>query len=51
VRIKDVPADPMTVALPMADSFNDRELAAFKRNTAHLRQRFALLNYELASAK
>ena len=45
VRIKDVPADPMTVALPMADSFNDRELAAFKRNTAHLRQRFALLNY------
>jgi len=35
----------------MADSFNDRELAAFKRNTAHLRQRFALLNYELASAK
>ncbi|MBP6500534.1 MAG: M23 family metallopeptidase [Thauera sp.] len=51
VRIRDVPADPMTVALPMADSFNDRELAAFKRNTAHLRQRFALLNYELASAK
>ncbi|HAF54557.1 MAG TPA: peptidase M23 [Thauera sp.] len=51
VRIKDVPADPMTVALPMADSFNDKELAAFKRNTAHLRQRFALLNYELASAK
>ena len=50
VRIKDVPADPMTVALPMADSFNDRELAAFKRNTAHLRQRFALLNYEFASA-
>ncbi|MDX9884377.1 M23 family metallopeptidase [Thauera sp.] len=51
VRIKDVPADPMTVALPMADSFNDRELAAFQRNTAHLRQRFALLNYELASAR
>jgi murein DD-endopeptidase MepM/ murein hydrolase activator NlpD len=51
VRIKDVPADPMTVALPMADTFNDRELAAFKRNTAHLRQRFALLNYELASAR
>lgn len=51
VRIKNVPADPMTVALPMADSFNERELAAFRRNTAHLRQRFALLNYELASAK
>lgn len=51
VRIKNVPADPMTVALPMADTFNDRELAAFKRNTAHLRQRFALLNYELASAE
>lgn len=50
VRIRDVPADPMTVALPMADSFNDRELAAW-RNTAHLRQRFALLNYEPASAK
>ena len=51
VRLKDVPADPMTVALPMADSFNDKELAAFKRNTAHLRQRFALLNYELADAR
>lgn len=51
VRIKDVPADPMTVALPMADSFNDKQLAAFKRDTAHLRQRFALLNYELASAR
>lgn len=51
VRIKNVPANPMTVALPMADTFNDRELAAFKRNTAHLRQRFALLNYELASAR
>jgi len=41
----------MTVALPMADSFNDKQLAAFKRDTAHLRQRFALLNYELASAR
>jgi murein DD-endopeptidase MepM/ murein hydrolase activator NlpD len=51
VRLKDVPADPMTVALPMADAFNDKALAAFKRNTAHLRQRFALLNYELASAR
>ena len=51
VRLKDVPADPMTVALPMADAFNDKQLAAFKHNTAHLRQRFALLNYELASAR
>lgn len=51
VHIDKVPGDPMTVALPMADSFNEKELAAFKRNTAHLRQRFALLNYELASAR
>lgn len=51
VRLKDVPADPMTVALPMADSFNDKALAAFKRDTAHLRQRFALLNYERVSAR
>lgn len=47
VRIQGAPVDPMTAELPMADSFNDRELAAFKRDTAPLRQRFALLNYEL----
>ncbi len=51
VRINDVPADPMTVALPTADTLNDRELAVFRRDTAHLRQRFALLNYELASTR
>lgn len=51
VHLKKVPANPMTVALPMADSFNDKELAKFRRDTAHLRQRFALLNYELASTQ
>ncbi|MFT3759136.1 peptidoglycan DD-metalloendopeptidase family protein [Thauera sp.] len=50
VRINDVAQDPMTVALPMADSLNSRELAAFRRDTADLRNRFALLNYELAKA-
>ncbi|CAM5370345.1 peptidoglycan DD-metalloendopeptidase family protein [Thauera mechernichensis] len=51
VHINKVPQDPMTVALPMADTLNARELAAFKRDTAPLRNRFALLNYELASAE
>lgn len=50
VRINNVAQDPMTVALPMADSLSPRELAAFKRDTADLRNRFALLNYELARA-
>jgi murein DD-endopeptidase MepM/ murein hydrolase activator NlpD len=50
VRIDDRPQDPMRVALPMADTLNARELAAFKRETAPLRQRFALLNYEFARA-
>lgn len=50
VRIHNVPQDPMTVALPMADSLNAAELAAFRRDTEPLRNRFALLNYTLASA-
>ncbi|WP_369404199.1 M23 family metallopeptidase [Thauera butanivorans] len=50
VRINNVAQNPMTVALPMADSLSPRELAAFKRDTADLRNRFALLNYELARA-
>jgi len=41
----------MTVALPAADSFSAKELAAFKQDTAPLRQRFALLNYEFADAR
>lgn len=51
VRIEGGPVDPMTAELPMADSFNAKELAAFKRDTAPLRQRFALLNYEFASSR
>ncbi len=51
VHIDKVAQDPMTVALPMADTLGPRELVAFKRDTAHLRNRFALLNYELASAR
>ncbi|ENO89487.1 M23 family metallopeptidase [Thauera linaloolentis] len=50
VRINGIALNPMTVALPMADSLNTKELAAFRRDTADLRNRFALLNYELASA-
>lgn len=51
VRINDVAQDPMEVALPMADSLNAAELAAFRRDTESLRNRFALLNYkQLASA-
>ncbi|HRP23669.1 MAG TPA: peptidoglycan DD-metalloendopeptidase family protein [Thauera sp.] len=51
VHIDKVAQDPMTVALPMADTLGPRELVAFNRDTAHLRNRFALLNYELASAR
>ena len=40
----------MTVELPMADALSPKELIAFRRDTADLRNRFALLNYELASA-
>lgn len=50
VRINNVAHDPMKVALPMADSFSARELATFRADTEHLRKRFALLNYELATA-
>ncbi len=50
VRIDDRPQDPMRVALPMANPLDARELAVFRRETAPLRERFALLNYELASA-
>lgn len=51
VHINKVPKDPMSVALPMADALSPKELVAFQRDTAPLRERFALLNYELASAK
>jgi murein DD-endopeptidase MepM/ murein hydrolase activator NlpD len=50
VHINKVPKDPMSIALPMADALSPKELAAFQRDTAPLRERFALLNYELASA-
>jgi murein DD-endopeptidase MepM/ murein hydrolase activator NlpD len=50
VRIGGAAQNPMTVELPMADALSPRELAAFQRDTAPLRERFALLNYELASA-
>jgi murein DD-endopeptidase MepM/ murein hydrolase activator NlpD len=49
VHINKVAQDPMKVALPAADALSPRELSAFKRETAPLRERFALLNYELAS--
>lgn len=43
--------DPMQVALPAASVLSGNDLAAFRRDTADLRQRFALLNYEVASAR
>ncbi|MDY0071967.1 MAG: peptidoglycan DD-metalloendopeptidase family protein [Thauera sp.] len=51
VRINNVAHDPMKVALPMADSLNARELAAFRKESEQLRKRFALLNYEVASTE
>lgn len=51
VRINEVAQDPMQVALPMADTLDAGELAAFKRDTATLRNRFALLNYADASTR
>lgn len=50
VRFNNIPQNPMTVELPMADALNAKELAAFRRDTADLRNRFALLNYEVARA-
>ena len=50
VRINNVAQNPMTVELPMADALSSKELIAFRRDTAELRNRFALLNYELANA-
>ncbi len=50
VRFDNVAQNPMTVELPMADALNAKELIAFHRDTSALRNRFALLNYELASA-
>lgn len=46
VRIDNKPQDPLTVALPAADTLDARGLAAFKRETAPMLQRLALLNYE-----
>ncbi|MBN8441571.1 MAG: peptidoglycan DD-metalloendopeptidase family protein [Thauera sp.] len=53
VRIDGEAHDPMTVALPVADTLEGRELTAFKRDTAPLLHRFALLNRdtEVASAR
>ena len=50
VRFDNVAQNPMTVELPMADALNAMELITFHRDTSELRNRFALLNYELASA-
>ncbi|HQZ01092.1 MAG TPA: peptidoglycan DD-metalloendopeptidase family protein [Thauera sp.] len=50
VRFNNVAQNPMTVQLPMADALSPKELTAFFRDTSELRNRFALLNYELASA-
>lgn len=44
VRINGEAHDPMTVALPVADTLDGRELTAFKRDTAPLLHRFSLLN-------
>lgn len=50
VRFNNVAQNPMTVQLPMANALSPKELTAFFRETSELRNRFALLNYELASA-
>lgn len=44
VRIDGEAQNPMTVALPMADALEGRELVAFNRDTAPLLHRFSLLN-------
>ncbi|ATE60767.1 M23 family metallopeptidase [Thauera sinica] len=44
VRINGEAHDPMTVALPLANALESRELQAFRRDTAPLLHRFALLN-------
>lgn len=44
VRIDGQAHNPMTVALPLANTLQGRELQAFKSDTAPLLHRFALLN-------
>ena len=49
VRIDNVAHDPMKIALPMVESLEGKELAAFKRSADPLLQRLALLNYQPTS--
>ena len=51
VRIDGEARDPMTVALPVADALEGRELQAFRRDTAPLLHRFALLNRDTQLAR
>ena len=49
IRINDVPHDPMKIALPQVQPLGDKELQAFKSETAPMLERLALLNYQPAT--
>ncbi|TAH45364.1 MAG: M23 family peptidase [Betaproteobacteria bacterium] len=51
VRIDGEALDPMTVELPIANALEGHELQAFKRDTAPLLHRFALLNRDTQLAR
>lgn len=51
VRIDGEAQDPMSVELPIANALEGRELQAFKRDTAPLLHRFALLNRDTQLAR
>jgi murein DD-endopeptidase MepM/ murein hydrolase activator NlpD len=44
IRVNDTPHDPMRIALPAVEPLDQKELALFKKETAPLLERLALLN-------
>lgn len=46
IRINNVPHDPLKIALPAVQPLGKNELASFKRDTAPMLDRLALLNYQ-----
>lgn len=46
VRVNNVPQDPMKIALPAVQPMGKAELAAFRKATAPMLERLAMLNYQ-----
>lgn len=46
IRIRNVPQDPLRIALPPVSPLKGKELAAFKNSANHMLERLALLQHE-----